>query len=219
MTENISFLTADSHPCGGLLARSPSRKAVVVIQEWWGLNENIRMACERLAQAGYTTLAPDLYHGARAQSPQQAQSLMEQLDFAQAVQEIRASAQYLKSEGAESVAVLGFCLGGALALLTALQSTEFKSAVCFYGIPPKPAGDLSKIQIPVLGHFANADDWCTPASVAALESDFSRGHVTATIHRYDAQHAFANETRPEVYDADSSNLAWRRTFEFLSKTL
>jgi len=220
MIQNITFASIDQRSCRGFLAKSPTKRAVVVIQEWWGLNDNIRLACERLASMGYTALAPDLYHGVLAKNADEAREQMQKLDFSRAVEEIRAAALHLKkNEGATSIAVLGFCMGGALTLLTALRATEFQAAVCFYGIPPKSAGDLAGIRIPVQAHFATTDDWCTPESVETLEADFSRGKVPSEVHRYGAQHAFANEKRPEVYDAEAAAQAWKRVFEFLSKTL
>jgi carboxymethylenebutenolidase len=203
----------------GVLKRSSgSTQAIVVIHEWWGINNNIEAVCDRISKAGFTALAPDLYHGTTARTPEEANELMSRLDFPRAVEEVRAAARFLRDEeNATEVHVLGFCMGGALTLLTALQATEFAKAVCFYGIPAKAAGDLSKIRIPVLAHFANRDDWCTPTSVDELRADFFRGKVQAEIHRYDAAHAFANEKRPEVYDAAAADLAWKRTFEFLAR--
>lgn len=203
-----------------VLNRAPGHRGIVVIHEWWGINDNIRSVCQRLADAGYSALAPDLYHGTVASDADEAAKLMGQLDFDRAVEEIRAAARSLHDEGVREVSVLGFCMGGALTLLSALRGAkEFKKAVCFYGIPPSAAGDLSRIQIPVLGHFANQDDWCTPQSVNDLESTLRGGGVKAELHRYDAAHAFANERRPEVHDPDATELAWRRTFEFLEKPL
>ena len=202
----------------GVLKRAGSTRGIVVIHEWWGINANIEAVCDRLARHGYTALAPDLYHGVTATTPEHANELMSQLNFSHAVEEIRAAARYLrKHEGMAEVDVLGFCMGGALTLLTALQATEFSKAVCFYGIPAKTGGDLSRIRIPVLGHFADRDDWCTPMSVDELERNFTEGNVPSEIHRYQAAHAFANERRPEVYDPSAAELAWRRTFDFLAR--
>jgi len=215
--QTISFAVDATKTSAGILAGAGQKRAIVVIHEWWGINANIEAVCERIANAGYTALAPDLYHGTTAKNPEQANELMSSLNFERAVEEIRAAARHLQNEGATEVHVLGFCMGGALTLLTALHATEFKKAVCFYGIPAKAAGDLSQIQIPVLAHFANRDDWCTPTSVDELQGDFFKGGVPAEIHRYDAAHAFANEKRTEVYDAAAAGLAWGRTFDFLKR--
>ncbi len=202
----------------GALRRAKSTRAIVVIHEWWGVNANIEAVCDRIARHGYTALAPDLYHSVTATTPERANELMSQLNFSRAVEEIRAAGRQLKEhEGMDEVHVLGFCMGGALTLLTALQTTEFSKAVFFYGIPPRAAGDLSRIRIPVLGHFANQDDWCTPTSVDELEREFSEGKVPSEIHRYEAAHAFANERRPEVHDPAAAELAWKRTFDFLAR--
>jgi carboxymethylenebutenolidase len=215
--QKISFAVDATTTSSGILAPGSRNQAVVVIHEWWGINANIEAVCSRISRAGFTALAPDLYHGVTASTPDQANELMSRLNFARAVEEIRGAARHLHNEGATEVHVLGFCMGGALTLLAALRATEFKKAVCFYGIPAKAAGDLSEIKIPVLAHFANRDDWCTSTSVDELQGDFFKGGVQAEIHRYDAAHAFANEKRPEVYDAAAADLAWKRTFEFLER--
>ncbi|MEN9724473.1 MAG: hypothetical protein RJB38_2459 [Pseudomonadota bacterium] len=215
--QSILFDVESGQKASGILSRAPGTSAVVVVHEWWGLNENIQEVCARISAAGFTALAPDLYHGTIAKTADQANHLMSQLDFSKSVAEIRSAGRHLqKHESITDLTVLGFCMGGALTLLTALSAPEFSRAVCFYGIPPKAAGDLAKIRIPVLAHFANQDDWCTPGTVDELARDFERGHVKAQIHRYEAAHAFANERRPEVYDASSAALAWQRTWDFIT---
>lgn len=198
-------------------AKSPG---FVMIQEWWGLNEQMKGLAARLAGQGYSVLVPDLYRGRLAANPDEANHLMTGLDFADAaVQDVRGCARHLKAAGAPKVGVGGFCMGGALTVIAAVHVPDFDAAVCFYGIPPAEAADPAKIRVPFSGHFANRDEWCTPAAVDALDAAMRRGGVTAEVFRYDADHAFLNERRPEVYDAACADLAWKRATSFLDRTL
>jgi carboxymethylenebutenolidase len=220
MGETVQFTTPSSTPVSGYLARAAgSRKHIVVLQEWWGLNSQMRGVCDRFAAAGFTALAPDLYKGRVTQSPDEANHLMHGLDWVGATeQDVRGAAQYLKATG-DKVAVMGFCMGGALTILASVKIPELDAAVCFYGIPPAEAADPQQIKIPVQGHFAHQDDWCTPAAVNTLEATFKQAGVQYELFRYDAQHGFFNEQRPEVYNAEASQLAWERTLEFLNTHL
>ncbi len=193
--------------------------AVVVIQEWWGLNEQMKATADRLAQAGYRALVPDLYRGKVAADGDEANHMMTGLDWADACdQDIKSAVAFLKESGAK-VGVLGFCMGGALTILAAVHLPELDAAVCFYGIPPAEAVDPGKIAVPFLAHFAVDDDWCTPAAVNGLEATLKAVEVPHTIFRYDAKHAFFNETRPEVYDRESAEQAWQRSLDFLAAHL
>jgi len=193
--------------------------AIVVIQEWWGLNEQIKATADRLAQAGYRALVPDLYRGKVAADEAEAEHLMTELNWGEACgEDIQGAVAFLR-ESSPKVGVLGFCMGGALTILAAVQIQELDAAVCFYGIPPADAADPAKIGAPFLAHFAVHDDWCTPAAVNGLEATLKAAEVGHTIFRYDAKHAFFNETRPEVYDQESADQAWQRTKDFLAAHL
>lgn len=192
---------------------------VVVIQEWWGLNDQMKRTADRLAAAGYRALVPDLYRGKVASAADEANHLMTNLDWAGAChQDLKGAVAFLK-EGGAKVGVLGFCMGGALTIMAAVHVPEVDAAVCFYGIPPADAADPAKIAAPFLAHFAVHDDWCTPAAVNGLEATLKAAEVPHTIFRYDAKHAFFNETRPEVYEPESAELAWKRSLDFLGATL
>jgi carboxymethylenebutenolidase len=110
-------------------------------------------------------------------------------------------------------------MGGALTLLSAVRAKGVDAGACFYGIPPKAALDPKDIAIPLTLHFANIDDWCTPKVVDGLKADLERSKSRYELHRYDAQHAFMNEARPEVSDADAAKLAWERTLGFFERRL
>ncbi|MFI5105674.1 MAG: dienelactone hydrolase family protein, partial [Terriglobales bacterium] len=126
--------------------------------------------------------------------------------------------QYLK-QTSKKVAVGGFCMGGALTLLAAGRVPEMDAGACFYGIPPANVLDPKTIKVPLICHFANQDDWCTPAKVDELEAELKQSKSKFELYRYNAHHAFMNEARPEVYDAQSAKTAWERTMKFLEKAL
>jgi carboxymethylenebutenolidase len=195
--------------------------SVVVIQEYWGLNDNIRHACDRFAEAGFRALAPDLYKGKLATTSDEASHTMRGLDFGEAVsQDLRAATAHLKSLGPEAIGVTGFCMGGALTLLAAMKlSSEIAAGACFYGIPSPQAGDPSTISIPLQLHFATHDDWCNAKAVDALEKHLKAGKVRYELFHYEAHHAFMNETRPEVYDAAAAKTAFARTVAFFEANL
>jgi carboxymethylenebutenolidase len=211
-------------PDGGKIAayraepRSASKGAIIVIHEWYGLTSDIEDIADRFASEGYVSLCPDLYHGKLATSTAQAQTLMNRLDGIDAVkQDVRGVATALVKEG-HKICVLGFCLGGALSLSSAVHVPELSAAVCFYGIPPAERADPAQIKIPVLAHFATQDGWCTPERVRELEAKMRAANAELELHRYEAQHAFFNPTRP-VHDAVNAKLAWDRTLEFLAKKI
>lgn len=220
MGELIEFRRPDGKTAPGYLAAPQgSGPGIVVIQEWWGLNEQIKRTADRLAAVGYRALVPDLFRGELAKNSQEANHLMGHLDFPQAAQQdVRGALQHLKQGGGKA-GVLGFCMGGALTIIAAAKVPETDAAVCFYGIPPAEAADPSTIRIPLLAHFATQDDWCNPTAVAGLENSLRAGGVPYELHRYYAHHAFFNEARPEVYDKAAAQLAWDRTVTFLRKHL
>ena len=215
----IEFARPDGGKTKGYLATAgQGRPGVVVIQEWWGLNDQICGVADRFARAGYNALAPDLYKGRLTTEPDEANHLMTGLDFADAThQDLRGAARHLQAQSGK-VAVMGYCMGGALTIAAAVHVPEFSAGVCFYGIPPKAFADPAKIHIPLQGHFANKDDWCTPAAVDDLERTLKAAGVTHEIYRYDAAHAFANE-RSAAYDAACANQAWERMAAFLGAQL
>jgi carboxymethylenebutenolidase len=209
------FARADGVAAKGYLATAGhGRPGIIVIQEWWGLNDQICGVADRFARAGWNALAPDLYNGRLTAVPDEANHLMSSLDFADAThQDLRGAALELKGQS-DKVAVVGFCMGGALTIAAAVHVHEVDAAVCFYGIPPKEFADPAKIRVPFQGHFANRDDWCTPAAVDDLEKALKAAGAEYEIYRYEAAHAFANERSP-AYDVGCANQAWERMTAFL----
>lgn len=192
---------------------------LVLIQEWWGLNEQIKATADRLAAQGLRVLVPDLYRGKLAASGEEANHLMSGLDFVDACDQDLAAAVAALGQGGAKVGVMGFCMGGALTVAAAARLSGLSAAVCFYGVPPKQLADPAQIAIPFQGHFATLDDWCTPAVAAQLETDMKAAGRLPDIHHYAAQHAFFNASRPEVFDAGCADLAWQRLLAFLHRHL
>ena len=192
---------------------------VVVIQEWWGLVPHIKDVADRFAAEGFVALAPDLYHGDVARSPDEAGKMMMALNIGQTEKDLRGAVQYLSDSEAvkgESVGIVGFCMGGALSLYGASKNERVGACVVFYGIHPKVEPDFDSLRAPVLGIFAGKDEFVPPEAVRALEETMREHGKSIETHTYPgADHAFFNDTRPEVYDADAAADAWRRTIEFL----
>jgi len=226
---NTSFKRPDGKTLNGYLAEPKAGKnapGVVVIQEWWGLNDQIRGVADKLAGAGYRALVPDLYRGKSALEAKEAEHLMNGLNFADAAgQDVRGAVQYLKSTGSTKAGVTGFCMGGALTLLAAVNAPETDAAVAWYGFPPLEYVDASKIKAPLMGHWATQDQFFPIGKVDELEKKLRAANVKFEFHRYDAKHAFANETAdskglpPLKHDPKAAEQAWKRTLDFFAKNL
>jgi carboxymethylenebutenolidase len=205
------------------LPESGRGPGVVVIQEWWGLVPHIEDVADRLAAAGFVALAPDLYHGDVARSPDEAGKMMMALNIAQTEKDLRGAVQYLLDHEATegpSVGTVGFCMGGALSLYAASKNERVGACVVFYGIHPKVEPDFERLRAPVLGIFAEKDSMVTPEAVRALEAKVREHGKAIETHTYPGtDHAFFNDTRPEVYDAEAAADAWRRTVEFFREHL
>lgn len=221
MGDMIKFDRPDGKDCPAYLAKPEAgdqAPGLVVIQEWWGLNEQIKRMADRFAAAGYRALVPDLYRGKLTQEENEASHFMGELDFMDASeQDIHGAVSYLKKSGTK-VGITGFCMGGALTILGALKVEAMDAGVCFYGIPPAEAADPSKIRRPMMFHFANTDDWCTPDAVGALEAKLKSGNVEHELFRYDAKHGFMRDGS-EVHHEANAKVAWERTIAFFDRTL
>jgi len=229
MGSTINYKRPDGQSVAGYLAEPANAAAapgVVVIQEWWGLNDQIKGVADKLAAAGYRALVPDLYRGQVALAANEAEHLMNNLNFADAAgQDVRGAVRHLKASGSPKVGVTGFCMGGALTLLSAVNVPETDAAVTWYGYPPLEYVDASKIKAPLMGHWATEDTAFPIAKVDELEKSLRDAHVPFEFHRYNAKHAFANETADTKnlpflkYDPVAAELAWRRTMDFFAKQL
>lgn len=193
---------------------------VVVLHEYWGLNEQTQAFCGRLASRGFVVFAPDLYDGKVTTDPTEASALMSGLNREKVVHAVIRAVAALKSvQLGARVGVLGFCMGGGLALYTASRIPGLNACVPFYGIPAPGEADYSAIRGRVQGHFANRDTFITTERVDGLERDLQRMGVEYELYRYDAQHAFANEARPEVHDPVAAAEAFERAVTFLHAEL
>src|SRR5215467_4860308 len=225
MAGEIVEFPSNGKKASGYLAIPETGKGpgVIVIQEWWGLVPHIKDVCDRFAVAGYVALAPDLYHGAVAKSPDEAGKYMMSLRIGEAEKDLRGACQFLLNHEATSgskIGTVGFCMGGALSLYAASKNPQVGACVVFYGIHPNVKPDLAALQAPVLGLYAERDSFVTPAVVHQLEDQLKRHGKTAELHIYPGvDHAFFNDTRPDVYDAASAHDAWRRVLDFFSKNL
>jgi carboxymethylenebutenolidase len=229
MGEAIEFPSNGSHAHGYLAAPTGGSEGtigVLVIQEWWGLVDQIRHTCDRFAAAGFTALAPDLYAGTAVPltEPDEAAKNMMALEMGAAATQLSGAVdELLRRTGAASVGVVGFCMGGGLALVLACQRPDAVAAVVpAYGVIPWPDArpDYSKLEAVVEGHVAELDGSFSPAAADALVAELTGLGKTASFHLYPGvDHAFFNEDRPEVYDAAAAGLLWDRTVSFLRSRL
>ena len=230
MSQHIQFQRPDGGNAEGYLVEAGRPVgAVVVIQEWWGLNDQIRGVARRWADAGFTALVPDLYRGKSTVEQEEAHHLMTGLDFGDAAsQDVRGAVNYLKGlkAGSGKVGVTGYCMGGALTVLASTTVPEADAAVVWYGMPPVEYVDAGKIRIPLQAHWATQDEFFKIAGVDALEAKLKEAGVRYEGHRYLAHHAFANEEAqgpnriPQTqYDAAWARQAWDRSMRFFGQHL
>ncbi|MHB8718011.1 MAG: dienelactone hydrolase family protein [Candidatus Dormibacteria bacterium] len=221
MGEIVEF-AANAHTTTGYEARPASGqgRGVVVIQEWWGLVPHIRRVADRFATEGFVALAPDLYHGVATTEPDEAGKAMMNLDIEHAGVDIEAAVRHLLGEGCGSVGVVGFCMGGGLALYAASRNPAIGACVAYYGVgPARDRADLSATKAAFLGQWGERDQSYDRATIADIEDRLRAAGVTVEGFWYPADHAFFNDDRPEVYDAEAAELSWRRTVAFLRQHL
>jgi carboxymethylenebutenolidase len=227
MGEMITFPSNGGEAQGYLAAPIQGRgPGVVVIQEWWGLNEQIKDLCDRYAGDGFVALAPDLYRGKATTKEDEAGQLMMALNIEQAAKDMAGAVDYLRGHDAvtgDGVGVTGFCMGGGLALwLGTLRPDAVKAVVPYYGLIPWPAAqpDYSKLQAAVQGHYAENDDFVDPESARKLEEQLKGLGKDVEFYIYPGVgHAFTNHHRPEVFHEEHSQTAWDRTVAFFRQRL
>jgi carboxymethylenebutenolidase len=227
MGEIVEF-PSNGHNASGYLAvpASGSGPGVVVIQEWWGLVPHITDVCDRFAEAGFVALAPDLYHGQATGEPDEAGKLMMTMNIDQAGRDMAGAVSYLRAHDAvtgSGVGVIGFCMGGGLALILAARCPDDVAACApYYGLIPWEGAepDWSTVRARVRGHYAADDGFFGPEAVAGLQAKLDAAGVDAVLTVHDGvDHAFFNDTRPEVYDAATSAACWDDTVSFFRETL
>lgn len=222
------YVAAPSNPDSVLQAHgmdpsSDRLPGVVVIHEWWGLNDNVRTATRRLAGQGYRALAVDVYQGAVANTPDSAQALMKRAmgQEEQLLANLQNAHDYLRSEAdAPRVAVLGWCFGGGRTFdAVAAAPTQYDAAVAYYGSPESMTTDiLEQTTTPLLSHFGRNDQAVSPDIAEAFQSRFEEAGAEGAVHFYDAGHAFANPSG-DSYEPEAAEQAWSRTTDFLEQNL
>ena len=193
--------------------------AVLLIQEWWGVNEHIRDLAARYAAEGYLCVAPDLYRGQVTKDAEEASKLMHGLDIEDGLATIRSAMEETKRRyNVSRVGITGYCMGGTFALRAACDMTELDASAPFYGdIPVEDS--LSRLKVPTLFIAGERDQWITPEKVEGLKEAARKYNLPVEVVSYDADHAFFNDTRPEVYNRDAARDAWRRVLALFDNRL
>jgi carboxymethylenebutenolidase len=194
---------------------------VLVIQEWWGLVDHIKRVCDRFAAEGFSALAPDMYHGKTATEPDDAGKLFMALNIAQAEKDLRGAAKLLAEHSSTpKIGVVGFCMGGQLALFAATLNATVGACVDFYGVHPNVKPDYSKLSGPVLGLFAEKDGFVTPQTARDLDAAIKKAGKQSEIHIYPGvDHAFFNDDNTAAYNKPAAEDAWKRTLNFFKANL
>lgn len=196
---------------------------VIVVQEWWGLDDHIKDVAGRFAKEGFVALAPDLYHGKVTKEPDEAQKLMMSLNMPQASKELVQATDYLASRpevAGRGIGATGFCMGGGLSLTLATESEHIKAAAPFYGGNPSPIEKIADLKGPVSASYAEHDGWITPAVRDELKRALSEVGVKHEIKVYpETEHAFFNDTRADVYNREASSDAWQRMLKLFRENL
>lgn len=227
LRQNLTFTNPAGTTIHGYLALPPSGTGpgVIVIQEWWGLTDQIAGVVDRLAAEGFVALAPDLFGGRTTHDAEEAGKLMSQLPLEQAVRDLAAAVDYLLVHEAvqgQQVGVVGFCMGGGFVLaLAAAAGEKVAAAVPFYGVFAGEDPDFSGMRAAVLGHFGTQDSYAPPDRAEQLAASIrAQSGADVTLHLYPAGHAFCNEENHlGTYDPEQAALAWQRTLAFLRQRL
>lgn len=220
--ETLNFETAngDSYAYVAMPDNADANsKAIILIQEWWGLNDHITDIAGRYAEAGFIAIAPDLYRGKLAKDPQEAGQFMQALAIEDGIDTIKNAVEKAKETyGVSKFGITGYCMGGTFSLRAACELEDFGAAVPFYGdIPDEEI--LKRLKTPTIFIAGLRDGWINPAKVAELETAANKHGLPVEIVSYDADHAFFNNTRPEVYDAEAAQDAWKRALNLFNEKL
>ena len=219
-TDTLNFNT----PNGATTAHvarpdTDSAAAVVLIHEWWGINDHIRDIAARYASEGFLCIAPDLFRGKVTKDPKEASELMHSLAIEDGIETIREAVSEAKVKyRVQKLGITGFCMGGTFALRGACETEDFAAAAAFYGdIAPDEA--LQKLKAPTLFIAGSRDNWINAEKVNQLEEAARKYDLPLEVVVYDADHAFFNDTRPEVFNAEAAADAWRRVLDLFRKHL
>jgi carboxymethylenebutenolidase len=193
--------------------------AIVLIHEWWGINDHMRDLAGRYAREGYLCVAPDLYRGRVAADPQEASALMQALTIDDGMETItKAIGASKHAYGVDRFGITGYCMGGTFSLRAACEIPGLAAAAPFYGDVPE-AEVLAKLTVPTLFIAGKRDAWINPEKVSGLQASAGKYDLPVEVVSYDADHAFFNDTRPQVYDAEAAADAWQRVLAHFRKHL
>lgn len=220
ITEILNFDTQNGATTAYVaIPDEPTGKAVLIVHEWWGLNEHVKDIANRYAAEGFIAIAPDLYRGKIAANPEEASRMMHSLSIEDGIDTIHKAAEKARTEyGINRFGVTGFCMGGTFALRAACDLNDFKASAPFYGDIPEDEV-LKRLSTPTVFISGTRDAWITPEKVAGLESAVARFGLPVESKKYDADHAFFNDTRPEVYNQSAAEDAWRKVTGFFRERL
>ncbi len=218
--ETLKFDTANGQTTAFVsLPDNNGGKAVIVIQEWWGLNDHIKDIANRYAAEGFVAIAPDLYRGRLATDPEEAGKFMQGLAIEDGLDTIRCVIESASlAHGISHFGITGYCMGGTYALRSACEVEGISAAAAFYGDTP-PEDILQKLTVPTLFISGTRDAWINPERVAALEDAAERFELPIHSVKYEADHAFFNNTRPEVYNKTAATDAWALVTGFFKDKL
>jgi len=221
-TETLNLETPNGATTAHVALPDDSNKrnmAVILIQEWWGINDHIRDLAGRYASEGYTCIAPDLYRGKITKDPQEASKLMHDLAIEDGMATIRRTIEEVGGKyGVEKIAITGYCMGGTFALRAACEVDTLAASAPFYGDIPDDE-TLSQMKVPTLFIAGARDQWINPEKVNELKEAAHKYNLPVEVISYDADHAFFNDTRPEVYNPEAAGDAWQRVLNFFGERL
>jgi carboxymethylenebutenolidase len=218
--ETIQFNTANGASTAYVaLPDNQTDKAIILIQEWWGLNDHIKDIANRYAAEGFITVAPDLYRGKVTKDPEEASKLMHGLEIEDGLNTIESAMEKAREKyEIENFGITGFCMGGTFALQAACKLEGIDAAAPFYGDIPEEF-DLKGLKCPVIFISGTRDQWITPEKVGELERIAKENFLPVESVKYNADHAFFNNTRPEVYDEEAAKDAWSKVIAFFNEHL
>jgi carboxymethylenebutenolidase len=213
---DVEFAANGGTATGYLAEPEESGPGLIVLQEWWGVDDHIRDVCDRFAAEGFVALAPDLFHGETTDQPDEAQQKMMALNMDEAEKEMRGAVDYVlehpKCDG--NVGSVGFCLGGGLSVWAATANDKIGAVVSFYYVMPHGKPDFSKINAPVLGHFGTNDQFISVEDAKSLEAELQQAGVEGAGHAF-----FADHDRLGTYHEEHARSAWGKTVDFFKKHL
>jgi carboxymethylenebutenolidase len=218
--ETLQFNTANGASTAYVaMPDEASGKAIILIHEWWGLNDHIKEIANRYADEGFTAIAPDLYRGKTAKDPDEASKLMNALETEDGLNTIDSAMEKARETyQLENSGITGFCMGGTFALQAACKLEGLRAAAPFYGDIPEEF-DLKGLKCPVIFVSGTKDQWINPKKVGELERIAKENYLPVESVKYEADHAFFNNTRPEVYDEAAAKDAWTKVISFFNRNL